>query len=87
MVQNKAHQNKLLETPSAQKTHKTPINALSIAAPLGANALESGKISRELVLAGNSGYHCNLLTSSLIRVVHTGDISKLGWLTGQQKNF
>jgi hypothetical protein len=56
MVQNKVHQNKLSETPSAQKTHKTPINALSIAAPLtiSVNALESGKISRELVLAGNS---------------------------------
>jgi hypothetical protein len=47
MVQNKVHQNKLSETPSAQKTHKTPINALSIAAPLGVNALKSGKISRE----------------------------------------
>jgi hypothetical protein len=44
------------------------------------NALESGKISPELVLAANSGYHSNLLTSSLIRVVHIGDISKLGWL-------
>jgi hypothetical protein len=30
--------------------HKTPINSLSIAAPLGVNALKSGKISRELVL-------------------------------------
>jgi hypothetical protein len=69
MVQNKVHQNKLSQTPSAQKTHKAPINALSISAPLGVNALESGKISRELVLAGNSGYHCNLLTSTLIRVV------------------
>jgi hypothetical protein len=54
MVQNKVHQNKLSETPSAQKTHKTPINALSIAAPVGVNALVSDKISRELVLAGNS---------------------------------
>jgi hypothetical protein len=65
-----------------KKTHKPPINALSIAGPLGVNALESGKISRKLVLAGNSGYHCNLLTSSLIRVVHIWDISKLGWLIG-----
>jgi hypothetical protein len=65
-----------------KKTHKTPIKALSITAPHGVNALKSGKISRELVLAGNAGYHCNLLTSSLIRVVHIGDISKLGWLIG-----
>jgi hypothetical protein len=66
----------------AQKTHETPIDTLSIAAPLGVNAMKSGKISRELVLAGNSGYRCYLLTSSLIRVVHIGDISKLGWLIG-----
>jgi hypothetical protein len=48
-----------------KQTHKTPITTLSAAAPLGVNALKSGKISRELVLAGNSGYHCNLLTSSM----------------------
>jgi hypothetical protein len=48
MVKNKVHQNKLSETPSAQKTHKAPSakykNALSITAPLGVNALESGEI-------------------------------------------
>jgi hypothetical protein len=56
MVQNKVHQNKLSETPSAQKnTENSNKRSLSIAAPLGVNALESGKISRELVLAGFSG--------------------------------
>jgi hypothetical protein len=49
MVQNKVHQNKLSETPSAQKKNikfqvQNTINALSITTPLGVNALESGEI-------------------------------------------